>query len=367
MKNLLSKTSNISLSKLLSLVTLITASQVSGCNDHEAINTTAVEQQKTSSSVAPLSDTSNQAGWILNTEVSDEFDAAALDEDRWFIVGKLDENGHPIYKDPDHPEREVWIGRAPAQFSGRNVRLEDGMLKISTRWEPDFPFTTEQGLDNVNYKYENFTTAAIINRHLFRYGYIEVRAKAADAEVSSALWFTRHEVKNGQRNDTELELDIFEHFGSHRMEGQAHRDRDLWWTVHDWDPKYGHENGNNVTYTETKDLGFRVAADFHTYGFEWTETGMRYYVDGKLVSDVSVAEVEAFAKKKGRDKGYVIDKAMHLWLDSESFPWRGYPDSKEDLEANSPEGEKDDGIVDFEVEYLRVWQKPEHMNYEVDH
>ena len=44
MKNLLSKTSNKSLSKLLCLVTLITASQVSGCNDHEAKNTTEVEQ-----------------------------------------------------------------------------------------------------------------------------------------------------------------------------------------------------------------------------------------------------------------------------------------------------------------------------------
>lgn len=365
MKNLLSIKNSQSISKLACLFTLIAASQVAGCNDKEA--DTAVVEQATSPMVYPLSDQQNKDGWVLNTKVSDEFDAAALDEEQWFIVGKLDENGKPIYKDPDHPEREVWIGRAPAQFSGRNVRLEDGMLKISTRWEPDFPFTTEQGLDNVKYKYENFTTAAIINRNLFRYGYIEVRAKAADAEVSSALWFTRHEVKNGQRNDTELELDIFEHFGSHRMEGQAHRDRDLWWTVHDWDPKYGHENGNNVTYTETKDLGFRVAAEFHTYGFEWSETGMRYFVDGKLVSDVSVAEVEAFAKTKGRDKGYVIDKAMHLWLDSESFPWRGYPDSKEDLEANSPEGEKEDGIVDFEVEYLRVWQKPQDMTYKLDH
>lgn len=336
---------------------------LSGCNPKGDISH---ETKTTAKNLSPLSDPNNTDGWVLNTDVSDEFDGQDLDEDKWFIVGKF-EDGKPVYKDPDHPEREVWIGRSPAQFSGRNYRLEDGMLKLETRWEPDFPFTTEQGLDNVKYKYENFTTAAIINRHLFRYGYMEVRAKAADAEVSSAFWMTRHEEKNGQRNDTELELDMFEHFGSHRMEGQAHRDRSLWWTIHDWDPKFGHENGKNVTYTETKDLGFAVAKAFHTYGFEWTETGIRYFIDGKLFSDVSIADVEAFAKTKGRDKGYVIDKAMHLWLDSESFPWRGYPDSKEDLEANSPEGEKDDGVVDFEIEYLRVWQKPHHMEYELDH
>lgn len=162
---------------------------LSGCNPKGDISH---ETKTTAKNLSPLSDPNNTDGWVLNTDVSDEFDGQDLDEEKWFIVGKF-ENGKPVYKDPDHPDREVWIGRAPAQFSGRNYRLEDGMLKLETRWEPDFPFTTEQGLDNVKYKYENFTTAAIINRHLFRYGYMEVRAKAADAEVSSAFWMTRHE------------------------------------------------------------------------------------------------------------------------------------------------------------------------------
>lgn len=211
----------------LALVALCSAAlTLTGCIDTAEKQTAAVATKAPVQKFLPVSDPSNTGAWVLNTEVSDEFDGKALDEDKWFIVGKIDENGQPIYKDPDHPEREVWIGRAPAQFSGGNVQLEDGMLKLSARWEPDFPFTTEQGLDNVKWQYGNFTTAAIINRKIFKYGYMEVRAKAADAEVSSALWMTRHEVPNGQRNDTELELDIFEHFGSHRMEGQDHRDRD---------------------------------------------------------------------------------------------------------------------------------------------
>ena len=46
----------------------------------------------------------------------------------------------------------------------------------------------------------------------------------------------------------------------------------------------------------------------------------------------------------------------------ETFPWHGYPNSLEDLEKNSPEQKKYDGVVDFEVEYIRVWQKSKDMN-----
>ncbi|MEJ7736808.1 MAG: hypothetical protein WKF97_05210 [Chitinophagaceae bacterium] len=35
---------------------------------------------------------------------------------------------------------------------------------------------------------------------------------------------------------------------------------------------------------------------------------------------------------------------LNIWIDSETFPWHGVP-AKEDLP------------VDYEVEYVRVWQK----------
>ena len=91
----------------------------------------------------PASDPNNGGGWVYNDLISDEFEGTALDENRWFIVGQLDENGEPQYVHPDDPERRVWKGRAPAQFSGRNHRLEDGILILETRWEPDFPFSEE--------------------------------------------------------------------------------------------------------------------------------------------------------------------------------------------------------------------------------
>ncbi|MFD2256304.1 family 16 glycosylhydrolase [Luteolibacter algae] len=293
----------------------------------------------------PLSDPANQGGWVLNTELSDEFDAEAIDEERWFIVGKF-KDGKPVYKHPDKPGKKVWIGRAPSQFSGRNYRLEDGMLMLETRWEPDFPFSETPdkpwGKDGTRSKYENLTTACFIGRKFFRYGYMEIRSKAADAEVTSSFWAMGDGV----------EFDLFEHFGDHRQPNKLKLDRELWWSIHDWA-----NLGGKTTYTEHHDLGFRVADDFHTYGIDWSEEGVKYYVDGKLFTEASREKINAWAKAKGFENGYVITSPISIWLDQETFPWHGVPESKADLELNSPAGKKDDGVVDFAIDYVRIWQK----------
>ena len=306
----------------------------------------------------PHSDPDNVGGWIYNTEVSDEFDDDTIDEDRWYIVGKF-KDGKPSYKHPDRPNHKVWKGRPPAQFSGRNYRLEDGMLKMETRWEPDFPFDEEifKPVFGEAVPYENVTTACFRGRRSFLYGYIEIKCKAADAEISSGFW------SMGEG----LEFDFFEQFGDGRQ--KKHLDSMLWWSIRDWKVLKG-----KPAYTERKDIGFRFADDFHIYGIEWDETGIKYYVDGELFTSMTAAEatkwihenVETDPKYKNiklpkNYDGYVATVPINLWLTNEAFPWNGFPDSKEDLEMNSPEGEKDDGVVDFQIEYVRVWQKPSQM------
>ncbi|WP_235817841.1 family 16 glycosylhydrolase [Formosa haliotis] len=298
--------------------------------------------------VVPFSDPDNTGNWVLNDAVSDEFEAPALNEERWYVVGKF-ENGKPVYKHPDKPNKKVWKGRAPSQFSGRNYRLEEGKLVLETHWEPDFPFEKEVHTPVFGdaLPYENLTTACLIGRREFKYGYIEIKSKAADAEVSSAFWAM----------GDKLEIDFYELFGGVSEKNISHLDSQLWWSIRDWNKILK----GKPTYTEKKDLGFRVADDFHVYGVEWDENGMKYFVDGKLFSEVTADQVTTWAKEN-RDvpdqyNGYVATKPISLWLDQETFPWHGYPKSKSDLERNSPEGDKDDGVVDFEIEYVRVWQK----------
>jgi len=301
--------------------------------------------------VFPVTDSNNTGNWTLNTDVSDEFEAPIMDENKWYIVGKF-EDGKPFYTHPDKPNKNVWTGRAPSQFSGRNYRLEDGKLILETRWEPDFPFIEEvkKPIFGEALPYENITTACIIGRREFKYGYIEIKSKAADAPVSSAFW------SMGEK----LEFDFFELFGGTGNSNKSHLDSELWWSIRDWEkPVTG-----KPSYTERKDVGFRVADDFHIWGIEWNENGVKYYIDGKLFSQVSAEEVTTWAKENLEKielpedyNGYVATKPISLWLDQETFPWHDVPNSKEELEAKSPEGKKDDGVVDFEIEYIRVWQK----------
>lgn len=302
--------------------------------------------------VLPLSDPMNKGGWVLNEEVSDEFDADKVDEDRWYIVGKF-KDGKPQYVHPDDPDKWVWKGRAPSQFSGRNYRLEDGKLMLEARWEPDFPFTDEIRKPTFGepMKHENITTPCFIGRRSFTYGYIEIKSKSADAEVTSAFWSM----------GPKMEFDFFESFGDSREDpNKDHLDSELWWSIRDWEKPVG----GKPSYTERKQLGFRMADDFHVYGIEWSEDGINYYIDGELFSSVTPEQATQWAKQNREGlpddyNGYVATRPINLWLDMETFPWHGYPNSLEDLEKNSPEGEKHDGIVDFEVEYIRVWQKPQ--------
>lgn len=295
----------------------------------------------------PLSDPQNAGGWVYNEVVSDEFDGPEIDRDRWYVVGEF-ENGRPVYRHPDKPDARVWKGRAPSQFSGRNCRIENGRLILEARWEPDFPFCEEihTPVFGEPLPYENITTACLISRKAFRYGYIEIRSKSADAEVSSAFWAT----------GPGMEFDFFESFGDGRDPGKEHLDRELWWSIRDWKRLKG-----QPTYTEHRDLGFRMADDFHVYGVEWDAGGVKYYVDGMLISEVTAEEVRAWAREH-RDvddeyDGYVATVPINLWLDMETFPWNGLPESLEDLERNSPPEKRHDGVVEFVVDYVRVWQK----------
>ncbi|MCW2119015.1 family 16 glycosylhydrolase [Flavobacterium sp. 7A] len=278
----------------------------------------------------PLSDQSNVGKWVLNEDLSDEFEASTLNQDKWFIQGT-----GGVYQ-------SNFIGRAPSQFSTKNVRLEEGKLKLETRWDTSFVFSSK--VDNGT-KFENITTAAVISKKEFTYGYMEVKSKAADCEVTSSFWAI----------GGNTEFDFFEMFGDHKQPNKeaAGKERELWWSIHDWTSA----GKGNTTYTESHDLGFRVAASFHVYGFEWSKDGLTIYIDGKLFREISRTTINAYDDilkhngGNGVNENFVVTKPIRIWFDQETFPWHGVPDSKEEVGVT--------GKVDFEIEYFRLWQKKE--------
>jgi hypothetical protein len=322
-----------SLSKSILLLTLgIFISSLVGCSpskeDEKVIVPTVIIPPVVVNPQLPLSDQTNAGEWVINQDMSDEFEATVLNQNKWFIQGT-----GGVYQ-------SNFIGRAPSQFSTNNVRLEEGKLKLETRWDPTFTFSTK--LDNGT-KFENITTAAIISKNEFTYGYLEVKSKAADCEVTSSFWSL----------GGKTEFDFFEMFGDHKQPSKeaAGKERELWWSIHDWN----YPASQNTTYTESHDLGFRVAAAFHVYGFEWSADGVKIYIDGKLFRDVSRTMINAYDDVlkhnggNGINENFVITKPIKIWFDQETFPWHGVPDTKEEVGGT--------GKVDFEIEYFRLWQK----------
>ena len=264
--------------------------------------------------ILPASDPNNAGGWILNERFSDEFNGAELDRDKWIVQGE----GGKYY---------TWRGRAPAQFAAHNVIVEDGMLKLRSQWEPGFEFSSEQ---NVGFSYGEYdgepmpvTAAGVISRDRFMHGYMEVRTRAADAAVTSAFWAIGHE----------SEIDFYEQLGRPKRQGNI-RDNYYMFSIYDWRPPVVRPN---KVWTHVHELPFRVADEFHVYGCEWGDEYLRFYLDGELVREATRKEV---------GERWTLTNPMELWFDTEIFEWLGVPHEEE-----LP--------VDYEVDYVRVWQKPQ--------
>lgn len=275
----------------------------------------------TALAATPASDPQNSGNWILNKEISDEFNAPKIDQEKWWIQGA---DGH---------YENRWKGRAPSQFAPGNVILKDGHLIISSKWDESFQFTktkdkgTSYGIDK-NGRSVPVTTGALISKHHFLHGYMETRARAADGPVSSSFWTTGHDG----------ELDVFEHYGKNPENKNAEKRYHT--SFHDWrlpttSPTYGKRIWNNEHY-----LPYRVADDFHIYGLEWNPDFLKIFIDGKLIRSVTREEI---------GDAWVVTKEQKVWLDSELFPWELAPEKTS--KAHFPEGGSH-----FEVDYVRIWQ-----------
>lgn len=292
-------------SRFLFVLILVSLFATWSCKPDEPDGPDPIPEQK----FLPASDSdpTNPNRWVLTETVSDEFEGSALDEEKWLIQGR---NGE--YK-------SNFIGRAPSQFSTDNVRLENGKLMLETRWEPNFNFNANP--DNNGVDYENITTAAVISKEQFRYGYMEIKCKAADASITSSFWTTGNQ----------CELDVFEFIAKPAQRQKLHLEKEYKFSIHDWSPE---KSGERV-WGDTVQLPYRVGDDFHVYGCEWDQDNLKIYADGKVVHSITRLEM---------GDAWILTRPLWVWVDSETFPWHGLPS-----EADLP--------VDYEIEYIRVWQK----------
>ncbi|MGA9637472.1 T9SS type A sorting domain-containing protein [Flavobacterium sp.] len=272
----------------------------------------------------PASDPTNTAGWNLNTYLSDEFNGTTLDKTKWWILG---ENG-------DY--RSKWKGRAPGQFAPHNVRVENGDLILSSKWEPSFTFVNEMqegtyygGTATAADKSKPITQSCILSERFFKYGYMEVRCKLADAPVTGAFWTTGYH----------SEIDMVENFGKRPIGNPAGQNADLEkkyrTNIINWDP----EKTSTSDWKKETVLAARVASDYFVYGFEWDKDYVKIYFNGQLIRQATRQELEAADQWR-------LFYPQEVWLDAEVFSWYGLP-AMADLATPA----------EFKVDYVRIWQK----------
>jgi len=250
--------------------------------------------------------------WEFVPDFSDEFNGKNLDLNKWWNF---------------NPE---WYGRKPAYFERKNVSLKSGSLQLAARIQKPGKATYE----NVVRGYDKFTTSAIKSQKRILYGYFEARCKSMNAGVCNAFWLydpLDHPAKYTEGSFSD-EIDIFEFFGKRGQKKEYNCDRVFYATVHRFSTPYIESMVKKELSLPEKSfrgiMPFDFSSDYHIYGFLWTPTEMKWYIDGK----------EVFVRKND------FTAPLHIIFDCEIMPdWVGLP-YPEDLPAT------------FNIDYLRIWK-----------
>ncbi len=239
-------------------------------------------------------------GYILKW--ADEFNGTQLDETKW----------------------KVWLPgkRRDAINTADAIRVGKGVLTITT--------FTEGG---------KHYTGMVSTQGIFEpsFGYYEARIQWNDAPATWSAFWTISDlmllpdmgVHIGNVAASGNEIDFVEHretdHEGRRMAGQAN------FTLH-WDGYAAHRNGSGFL---TPDLG--LDKGFHIYGCEWSETGYRFFIDGKMLWETP-------GPISRRPQMIVLSTEVSDKLWSSAIPEGGY-------------GDRGSSKVKFVVDYVRFYAK----------
>jgi len=224
----------------------------------------------------PLSDQNNIGNWEQYEPMSDEFDRAELDSNKWY------------------PTNPTWLGRQPAFFYPGNVSVAGGQLHLAMKKQevPDMP--KDKG-------YHTYTSAAVQSKTKVKYGYFEVKAKPMKSHGSSSFWFY------DSTPELWTEIDVFEVGG-----GAPGFERKYNMNVHVFrTPAEKNHWSVGAEWVAQSNL----ADDYHVYGLEWDKEKIKWYFDGVIIRWVENTHWH---------------QPLTLNLDSETMPeWFGLPKDSE--------------------------------------
>lgn len=232
----------------------------------------------------------------------DEFDGETLDTSKWgYNYSWGHSHNHSGWCVPEN----VIVKDGILTLLGTNEQHPDAVGKQATFNNQKYDITYTSGAVNTNSTYK------------FNYGYFEARLKMPKGKGMWPAWWM---LSNGWPP----EIDMLEILGS--------RPNQLRVNCH-----YGPAWNQEKSHEQVIDLGYDTSDDFHVYGFEWTPTYMKYYVDGVQVG-------HAFTDKTALAQCTNMYMILNLAIDG----WDGTPDETTVWPA------------EYQCDWVRVWQKNEY-------
>lgn len=280
---------------------------MAGCGNNNNTDTGSTpETAKTTEAVTEAVDVPDIDGYDLIW--NDEFSGSALDESKWNY----------------EPHEPGWTNEELQEYttSTDNVFLRDGKLVI-------------KAIKSEKNGKDYYTSGKVTgqNKTDFTYGKVVVSAKVPEGQgLWPAIWMMpKDESYYGQWPKCG-EIDIMEVLGNDVNTAYG--------TLH-----YGEPHGEiQGTWGLT---GQSYADSFHEFSVEWEPGEIRWYIDGNLYNTAN----DWFTAVQGEDeKPYPapFDQPFFVQMNlAVGGTWPGNPDATTDFDK-----------AEFEVDYVRVYQKP---------
>ena len=278
---------------------------LSGCNQ----KLTPPEEAPSAEAVTEVVEVPELEGYTLLWH--DEFSGSAMDESIWSY-------------DPHEPG---WTNNELQEYttSTDNVFTRDGKMVLKA-----IKTTDENGKDY-------YTSGKIKsqNKEDFMYGKVCVSAKVPEGKgLWPAIWMMPTDESYYGQWPKCGESDIMEVLGSDVTTAYG--------TVHYGEPHAEQQGTVNLTSGS-------FASDFHEYSVEWEPGEMRWYIDDELYLTVN----DWFTAVEGEDeKPYPapFNQTFFVQLNlAVGGTWPGNPDESTNFDN-----------AEFEIDYVRVYQKPEY-------
>ncbi|MEE0946682.1 MAG: glycoside hydrolase family 16 protein [Acutalibacteraceae bacterium] len=247
----------------------------------------------------------------------DEFDKDFIDPEKWGFVHAMQTSDNEY----DNSEK--------------CARIEDGKLHLQLHKS-----------DKEGMLVTLPESVATMNTMNFKYGYLEMRSKIPFRHGAWPGYWMKSNTPFAKAPYMS-EVDIYEVFSSKdTVVSNLHK-----WTI----GKHVMLPGGEGSYTRAYRFeNFEnLNNEFHTYGFEWDEKYMSFYVDGEKYAQYGITEEDDFSPEEMPGMACFHD-FHYVLFNNEAFTYgRDFKPYGCMLEESDPLP------MDYWVEYIRLYQNPE--------